>query len=334
MALVASPARSASTDVSRSVTNWLFTGLSVLPLSHIRDKSAKFRLGPRVLKADGAPPANQPPSRPTRAKGLLDVTPPSEAPHPLDTSLPTSPSLHGPLARFLLHPQVALRDLGHLLAHAGWFVLGHLGPPVAALFAAAIIGQVLLARWRARHVAAGVVRLELRPPPVVDPGSAEVFWTNLHALLRPSWRAILYGRHQVAFEIRAIGERSRFTISAPQPMADHVRRAITAAWPGASVLASELTPTDRGHRASAGYGLRLARAQWLPIATDHPLDPLRSVLGAAAELHEDDEVVVQVVARPASRHRDAKGRRINNYWVCSALLSTWPREGAARVSAP
>ncbi len=237
------------------------------------------------------------------------MTPPPEAPHPLETSLPPSPSLHGPLARFLLHPQLALHDLGHLMAHAGWFVLGHLGPPAAALFAAAVIGQVLLARWRARHVAAGVVRLELRPPTVVDPGSAEVFWTNLHVLLRPSWRAILYGRHQVAFEIRAIGERSRFTISAPQPMADHVRRAITAAWPGASVLASELTPTDRGHRASAGYGLRLARAQWLPIATDHPLDPLRSVLGAAAELHEDDEVVVQVVARPASRRRDANAHQ-------------------------
>ncbi|MDA8359026.1 MAG: type VI secretion protein, partial [Actinomycetota bacterium] len=114
------------------------------------------------------------------------MTPPPEAPRLLDTSLPPSPSLHGPLARFFLHPHVALHDLGHLLAHAGWFVLGHLGPPVAALVAAAAIGQVLLARWRARHVAAGIVRLELRPPPVVDPGSAEVLWTNLHALLRPS----------------------------------------------------------------------------------------------------------------------------------------------------
>jgi len=237
------------------------------------------------------------------------VTPSPNAFHLLGTALPTPPTLHGPLARFLLHPQAALRDLGHLLAHAGWFVLGHLGPPIAALLAAAVIGQVLLARWRARHAAVDAVCLELRPPPVVDPGSAEVFWTNVHALLRPSWRAVLHGRHQVAFEIRAVGERARFAVSAPGSMAEHVSRAVTAAWPGASVVPSESAPADRGHRASAGYRLCLARAQWLPVATDHALDPLRSVLGAAAELYEDEEVVVQVVARPASRRRDANAQR-------------------------
>jgi hypothetical protein len=237
------------------------------------------------------------------------VTPSLKAPHLLGTALPTPPTPHGPLARFLLHPQAALRDLGHLLAHASWFVLGHLGPPVAALLAAAVIGHVLLARWRARHAAVDAVCLELRPPPVVDPGTAEIFWTNLHALLRPSWRAVLHGRHQVAFEIRAARERARFAISAPRSMADHVGRAITAAWPGASVVPSGPAATDREHRGSAGYRLCLARAQWLPIATDHALDPLRSVLGAAAELYEDEEVVVQVVAWPASRRRDANAQR-------------------------
>jgi hypothetical protein len=237
------------------------------------------------------------------------MTPSPNAPHLLGTALPTPPTLHGPLARFLLHPQAALRDLGHLLAHAGWFVLGHLGPPVAALLTAAILGHVLLARWRARRAAVDAVCLELRSPPAVDPGSAEVFWTNLHALLRPSWRTVLHGRHQVAFEIRAVGERARFTLSAPRSIADHVSRAITAAWPGASVVPSGPAPADRGYRASAGYRLCLARAQWLPIATDRALDPLRSVLGAAAELYEDEEVVVQVVARPASRRRDANAQR-------------------------
>lgn len=237
------------------------------------------------------------------------MTPSPNAPHLLGTALPTPPSLHGPLARFLLNPQTALRDLGHLLAHAGWFVLGHVGPPVAALLAAAVIGQMLLGQWRARQAAVNAVCLELRPPPVVDPGSAEVFWTNLHALLYPSWRAALYGRHQVAFEIRAVGERVHFAVSAPRSMAEHVSRAVTAAWPGASVVPSEPAPADRGHRGSAGYRLCLARAQWLPIATDHALDPLRSVLGAAAELYEDEEVVVQVVARPASRRRDASAQR-------------------------
>jgi hypothetical protein len=180
------------------------------------------------------------------------VTPSPNASHLLGTALPTPPTLHGPLARFLLHPQVALRHLGHLLTHAGWFVLGRLGPPVAALLAAAILGHVLLVRWRSRHAAVDAVCLELRQPPVVDPGSAEVFWTNLHALLRPSWRTVLHGRHQVAFEIRAVGERARFAVSAPRSMAEHVSRAITAAWPGASVVPSGPAPADRGHRGSAG----------------------------------------------------------------------------------
>ncbi|HTX62037.1 MAG TPA: hypothetical protein VMD28_00255, partial [Acidimicrobiales bacterium] len=238
------------------------------------------------------------------------MTPAANVPHLLGTGSPAPPTTErGPLARFLLHPQAELRDLGHLLAHFGWFIVAHVGLPLAGLLVAAVVGKVLLTRRRARRATANLVCLELRPPPSVDPGSAEVFWTNLHALLRPSWRAGLHGRHEVAFEIRAVGERARFTISAPRSTADHVRRAIMAAWPGASLVPSEPEAADRGRRASAGYRLCLARAQWLPIATDHALDPLRSVLGAAAELPEDEEAVVQVVARPASRRREANAQR-------------------------
>ena len=57
-----------------------------------------------------------------------------------------------------------------------------------------------------------------------------------------------------------------------------------------------------------------------------------------AELAESQDVTQELTLSEkvlvASGPGTDKGRRINNYWVCSALLSTWPREGAARVSAP
>ncbi len=230
--------------------------------------------------------------------------------NPPPTAPPTPPLPHGPLARFLLDPTAALHHLAHWLGHAAMTFAVHYVPALAGLAALVAFARVVFVRWHSRRgAAASASYLEVLPPPTVEPAGAEAFWANVHPLLKPSWRGTLGGRPQVAFEIRSTGHRVHFGLWAPSSAAAHVGRAVAAAWRGSTVVSSETAPQLTGKNASAGQELRLARATWFPIATDHLLDPLRSVLGAAAELSEDESAVIQVVARPAGRRCLSKAQR-------------------------
>ena len=61
--------------------------------------------------------------------------------------------------------------------------------------------------------------------------------------------------------------------------------------------------------ALAGGELRLAAGPWQPLRTEHWVDPLRAVLGAAGELADGETATVQVLARPAGGRRLVRAQR-------------------------
>jgi hypothetical protein len=192
---------------------------------------------------------------------------------------PTTPALpHGPLAHFLDNPSSTLHQLADWVGRVAISFAEHYLPVLLGLLILALVAKALLIRWHSRRGAASASHLEILPPPTVDPHGAEVFWANVHALLQPSWLTRLRGRPQLVFEVRSTGQRVHFDLWAPIPTTAHIGRAAAAAWPGATVLPSESGAPLVGARLCAGRQLRLARSLWLPIATDHVLDPLRSVL--------------------------------------------------------
>lgn len=230
--------------------------------------------------------------------------------NPPTTTVPTRPIPHGPLARILRDPTASLHHLAHWLGHTVLTLVIHYVPALVGLAAVVALARVVFVRWYSRRgAAASASYLEVLPPPSVERPGAEAFWANVHPLLKPSWRGTLGGRPQVTFEIRSTGHRVHFGLWAPPSTAAHVGRAVAAAWPGSAVVSSETEPQLTGNNACVGQELRLARAPWFPIATDHVLDPLRSVLVAAAQLSEDESAVIQVVARPAGRRCLGKAQR-------------------------
>lgn len=220
---------------------------------------------------------------------------------------PTS-AMNSPLARFLRNPSEAMRHLGHLLAHLASAALLHVVPPLVGVVLLVVALTGLTRRLRAGRSAGDAAYLEILPPPAVDRAGAAAFWSNAHGLLSSGSR-LLAASPQVAFETHIAEERVRFRLVVPRAELSHLARAVAAAWPGATAVAVEAKDVVIAGSSCAGRELRLRRAPWLPIATEHDLDTLRAVLGAAAELGAGEHAIVQVLCRPASRRVTAKAQR-------------------------
>src|SRR5207302_1763642 len=80
-----------------------------------------------------------------------------------------------------------------------------------------------------------------------------------------------------------------------------VERALAAAWPGLTVTidaqAGEPLP-EAGELTASEFVL--SGPEWFPLAGADGADPLRLVLGQLADLAEDEQALVQLVARPAT----------------------------------
>jgi hypothetical protein len=138
-----------------------------------------------------------------------------------------------PLGRYLLHPGEVTTEVLHAIAH----LLLHFA--LGASVAGAVVLVVVLVAAMLRHQQissrqVGGRTLRILPPPEVDPAGAEVFWTNLVALLRPPWRRFVSGQPHVAFELVATeaGLDVRVFVPAGVPPG-LVEQAAEAAWPGA-----------------------------------------------------------------------------------------------------
>jgi hypothetical protein len=226
------------------------------------------------------------------------------------------PVPNGPLARFLLHPGAETARFLHHVAHLLGALGLDLGPPLLAVALAGGITLAVLRRRSARARTEGAHLVRVLAPPEVDPTGAEVLWTNLVALLRPRWRRLLGAQHHVAFELSAAAGGIDVALWVPAGIPPgFVERAVESAWPGARTETEEAHPPLAlpGHATVTGGELRLSAAEHYPIRADHRADPLRPLLGALGAASPDEQVCVQVLARPVTGRRLARSLRAATY---------------------
>jgi hypothetical protein len=196
--------------------------------------------------------------------------------------------------------------------------------------AALILGAcgLAVARERARRrMSSGGRLIRLLAPPQVDPAGAVTLWTNLIALLRPGYKRSLFGQPHLTFELTADSHGLEFRIWVPGMVPPGmVERAAEAAWPGARTTTHPASPPIHHTATATGGRLRLARNPAYPLATDHPADPLRPLLGALAGIADNQRAVIQLAARPVT------GRRLTRLRTTTRRRSTQPHTNTGRGS--
>ena len=222
----------------------------------------------------------------------------------------------------------ALRGLvaiPHDVLGVGSRVLAERLPPlvvtagVVAVLAVTVLVVVVVewrGRMRHRRDRAGGQRVRILPGPRVDPAGAVMFWQHLLGLLPHRWYRRRVGHLVFEYTFTADGVEVSVWVPGCVP-AGLVAAAARSAWPGSRTTtepagAEPVTPGTETGSSSAGVAggvLRLARPQGLPIRTDHPVDPLRALLGAVGPLQPGHAALVQVLARPISGARFAARAR-------------------------
>ncbi len=219
------------------------------------------------------------------------------------------PSPDGPLGRLLRDPAGTLHHWAAQLLHLAVPLGRTRGPALLLGLLAVTVGRVAVGRWRQERLHQGARLVEILPPPAVDPTGAAALWRNLHGLLRQRRR--LAGRPHVAWEYRWHQERLTIGLWLPGMVAPRLaEQAVEAAWPAARTrtIPDPPPPLPPGATAVRGGTLRLAAPEWFSLRTEreHDSDPLRPLLGAAAERGPGETTVVQVLARPARGRRLAR----------------------------
>jgi hypothetical protein len=222
----------------------------------------------------------------------------------------TTGALVSLLERLLRDPWGTLSDLLHYVVGlvGGWGLrLLLVAIPLGLASLVVVLGW---RRWRQQRLAAGGRLVQILVPPQVEPGAADALWSNLAGLLRQ--HRFPDPRPHVSFELRWTTTGVTVGLWVPGTIAPHlVERAVEAAWPGARASLQQATPPlpDEPGVAALGGGLRLAGGPWQPLRTEHWVDPLRALLGAAGELAAGETAVVQLLARPAAGWRLARASR-------------------------
>jgi len=251
-----------------------------------------------------------------------------------------SPSLpHGPLAHFLAHPDAWWKDLGHHLALFANQVLPIAVPVLIAVLALVTTWAVVRALGRLRPPS-GSQLVEMAMPAVVEAKGALAFWRNLHPVLAAK-RHLLRPTGHVAFEVEGSGEGIGLRLWVSADISAHaVARAVSSAWPGAQCQVRDAHRPNLAGRLTSCGELRLAAPAWLPLGTDHVVDPLRTVVGALGSWDRDEQGLVQVLVRPAAARSTrmlARAARSLQTGRPSALiprvLAVW-RSAPARPAVP
>lgn len=226
----------------------------------------------------------------------------------MNTSTP-----NGPLAEFLKNPRAQAIDQ-HEAWH--WVTIGiRVLIPVLAVLMLLVFLRQRAQQQRVRKERLGARCFKVALPPVVESSAGDVFWTNLHDLLRPSWKRFWEGQPHISFELVWQGVSLSFQLWVPSTYPTSViTHAVEAAWPGAAVEVIDGGDCIAANSVAIGGELRTNGPEWHSLNVDHDIDPLRTVIAAVGELRETQGAVVQVLARPVT------GRRMGRCYKAAIAL--------------
>ena len=252
--------------------------------------------------------------------------------HPVPAAPPPSVP-NSPLTRFLTHPGAWWHHLGHDAAHLARAVLPVAMPILGVLVALVVLAALVRLLSRLRAPAGGQL-VEVAVPPAAEAKAALGFLRNLHSVLSGTGRRLGRPGH-VAFEVEsaAHGLGLRFWVSSGVP-AHAVARAVSSAWPGAQCQVRDAEVRGLLGPVTAVGELRLGAPVWLPLGTDHVVDPLRTVLGALPDWGGTERAVVQVAVRPAAGRSIRMLARAARSLQTGRPMALLPRLFAAWRSAP
>src|SRR5581483_705160 len=147
--------------------------------------------------------------------------------------------------------------------------------------------------------------------------AAEQMLAALHGILRTKKDLKLSGTLQehISLEIAAIGQRIRLYIWTPKHLQAFVEGQVYAQYPTVQIFEQEQDYADRRLHQTVIHTteLTLTNDETLPIKTfpSFEVDPLASITATLAKLDkEDEEMWIQIMARPVSDEWHRKGQRM------------------------
>lgn len=202
-----------------------------------------------------------------------------------------------PLARLITNPDSAVKALTSHLRHLV-VTVESLVPWVAGAILTVLIGVAVAERLRDRRVGDDARVIRVGVPPDVERGGAELLWSVLHDILRPPLKRFLEGQPHLSWEITADELGTAFQLWVPRQVPPGlIERAVSAAWPGATISELDDDPAQRfGNPATVE--LALSGPDWFPLGGREGIDPLVLVLGQLAGLEEGERALVQILAQP------------------------------------
>ncbi len=146
------------------------------------------------------------------------------------------------------------------------------------------------------------------------PVAAEQMFAALHGIHRDSRARFFEGSVQehIGFEIVSQKGRIYFYVYAPASQKSFVEGQIYAQYPKAEIAKAEdyVQPKDLHGKRVAGTSLRLIRRDVYPIKTFEnfeDVDPLSGITAVLSDLGKEEEVWIQMLARPADDRWHSRG---------------------------
>lgn len=134
--------------------------------------------------------------------------------------------------------------------------------------------------------------------------SAEQLFASLHGILRPKSELLKEGALQehISFEIAAKNSRIYFYVWTPVHLKDFVVGQIYAQYPDVRIAegVEDYARTEIGEREAHTTELKLNGNEAMPIRTfeSFEVDPLAGITAVMSNLNPDEEIWIQVLARP------------------------------------
>lgn len=185
-----------------------------------------------------------------------------------------------------------------------------------------LVGALAYFMWQNRRrvkwieeVEPALLLIEVPKENEKDELSAEQMFASLHGILREKSELVKEGSLQehISFEIASIGNRIHFYVWVPKHLKDFVEGQIYAQYPSVHIreVEEDYARRELGKKVITGTELTLTKEPVLPIKTftSFEVDPISAITQVLAKLDDDEEVWVQILARPIGDSWHAAGQK-------------------------